>query len=338
MPRDDTSWQQVRVLVTGAGGPAAVSVMKSLQHDPSVQLIAADMDPWAAGLYLVPPDSRTLIPAGLDPDFASAVLARCAALGVHVVVPTVDAEMRPLARARAEYAQAGISLMLAPDQALDLTLDKLALARCCAGQVLVPRTECFDSSLDPASWDYPVVVKPRTGSGSRDISVVASGQELASMDRSAEFIVQEYLPGEEYSIDVLADAYGRVIASVPRVRARVDSGVSVAGRTVHDPELERFGATVVTATGLTYIANVQCRRNVAGRAALLEVNPRAPGALPLTMASGVDMPMLAMDSLRGRPVPERVDFREVAMVRFLDERFIELAQVEKVAATQKVPA
>ena len=85
--------------------------------------------------------------------------------------------------------------------------------------MLVPRTEPFDAALDPAAWDYPVVVKPRTGSGSRDISVVLSSQELAGMARSADFIVQEYLPGEEYSIDVLADAAGHVMASVPRLRA-----------------------------------------------------------------------------------------------------------------------
>ena len=307
-------------------------MIKSLCRDPSVRLLAADMDPWAAGLYLLPPEARTLIPAGLDPGFAAAVLARCTALGVDVLIPTVDAEMRPLARARAGYAQAGISLMLAPDRALDVTLDKLALARACAGQVPVPRTEPFDAALDPASWDYPVVHKPRTGSGSRDISVLRSAAELAALDRSAEFIVQQYLPGEEYSIDVLADAGGRVLAAVPRVRARVDSGVSVAGRTLHDPELERLGAAVARITGLSYIANVQFRRDAAGRPALLEVNPRAPGALPLTMASGVDMPRLALDSLRGRRVPEHVDFREVAMVRFLDERFIDLAEVRQVAA------
>jgi carbamoyl-phosphate synthase large subunit len=269
MARDDLSHKQIRVLVTGVGGPAAVSVIKSLKLDPTVQLLAADMDPWAAGLYLVPADARTLIPAGLDPDFASAVLARCVALGVHVLIPTVDAEMRPLAQARAEYAAAGIELMLAPERALDLTLDKLALARCCEGQVRVPRTERFDDAVDPGSWDYPVILKPRTGSGSRDISVVASARELAGLERSEEFIVQEYLPGEEYSIDVLSDTRSHVIAAVPRVRARVDSGVSVAGRTVHDPELEQ---------------------------------------------------------------PDHVDFHEVAMVRFLEERFMDLSEVQKVAA------
>ena len=98
MPRHDVSQQPIRVLVTGAGGPAAVSVIKSLRHDPTVQLLAADMDAWAAGLYLLPPDARTLIPAGLDPGFASAVLARCAALGVNVLIPTVDARDAPAGR------------------------------------------------------------------------------------------------------------------------------------------------------------------------------------------------------------------------------------------------
>jgi len=324
--------RHVRVLVTGAGGPAAISVMKSLGNDPTVDLVAADMDPWASGLYLVRADARTLIPAGLDPGFSGALLARCVALGVNIVIPTVDSEMRPLDRARADFADAGIELMLAPGPALAVTLDKLALARRCEGHVRVPRTECFDAALDPGSWTYPVVVKPRTGSGSRDISIVASSEALAALDTSTDFLVQEYLPGEEYSIDVLADATGRVVSSVPRVRSRVDSGVSVAGRTIHDAELEQFGSSVVAATGLTYISNVQARRDVAGNPALLEVNPRVPGTLPLTVASGVDMPRMALDSLRGRPLPEHADFREIAMVRYLEERFIGLSEVEKVTA------
>jgi len=319
-------------MITGVGGPAAVSVMKSLSADASVSLIAADMDPWAAGLYLVPPEARTLVPAGDDPHFADATLARCAAMGVDVLIPTCDAELLPLGKARDEFRRAGIELLLAPDLALDVCLDKLALAERCAGHVPVPRTERLDKVADPESWTYPVMVKPRRGSGSRGISVVASSAELARLDPSPDYLVQDYLPGAEYSVDVLADVTGHVVASVPRVRERVDSGVSVAGRTVHDAELERFGAGVARAAGLTYVANVQFRRDAAGRPALLEVNPRFPGAMPLTVASGVDMPLMALDSLRGRPLPQHADFREAAVVRYLEERFVELGEVQRVAA------
>jgi carbamoyl-phosphate synthase large subunit len=320
----------LRVLVTGAGGPAAIAAMKSLRAEESVQLIAADMDPWAAGLYLTP--ERTLVPAGAAPDFTAVLLDLCRTLGVDVVLPTVDAELQPLARAREEFAAAGVALLLAPAAALDVILDKLTLAEHCAGVVRVPRTELFGPSLDPAGWTYPVVVKPRRGSGSRGVVIVDSAAELAALDRSPNFIeqgliVQEFLPGEEYSVDVLADAAGQVIASVPRLRARVDSGVSVGGRTVHDAEIEWFGRAVAQATGVTYVANVQCRRTAEGIPALLEVNPRMPGTLGLTIASGVDMPRLALAALLGRPVPASLDFCERAVVRFLDERILDPAEI-----------
>jgi carbamoyl-phosphate synthase large subunit len=318
-----------RVLVTGAGGPAAIAAMKSLGADPSVELVAADMDPWAAGLYLVPAAARTILPAGAAADFTDVLLDRCRALDVQVVLPTVDAELLPLAGAREAFAARGTSLLLAPGAALEVILDKLALARHCAGVVRVPRTEPLGSGTDPAAWIYPVVVKPRTGSGSRGFRLVGSPAELAALGHAPGLIVQEFLPGEEYSIDVLADASGHVIASVPRLRARVDSGVSVGGRTVHDAELEAFGRTVAEATGISFVANVQAKRDAGGRPALLEVNPRMPGTLGLTIASGVDMPRLALDSLRGLPVPAALGFRERAVVRFLDEVVIDPAEVER---------
>src|ERR1019366_1733944 len=216
MPQPEFQPRPLRVLVTGAGGPAAIAVMKSLRPDPAVELIAADMDPWAAGLYLLPPDRRTLLPAGGAPTFVTVLLERCLDMLVDVVIPTVDAELRPRAAA---------GLMLAPRRSLELTLDKLALTRHCADIVRVPRTECLTDDLDPGSWAYPLIVKPRTGSGSAGISLVWSAAELAAMERSADRIVQEYLPGAEYSIDVLADRDGRVVSAVPRLRARVDSGI-----------------------------------------------------------------------------------------------------------------
>jgi carbamoyl-phosphate synthase large subunit len=270
------------------------------------------------------------------------LLAQCVRLGVDVILPTVDAELRPLAHAREAFKAAGIDLLLAPAAALDVILDKLLLAEHCAAVVRVPRTELFGPFVDPDSWSYPVIVKPREGSGSRGIVMVGSAAELAklaALDLTAPLLVQEFLPGEEYSVDVLADADGRVVASVPRLRARVDSGVSVGGRTVHDAEVEWFGRTVAQATGVTFVANVQCKRDQGGSPALLEVNPRMPGTLGLTIASGVDMPRLALASLLGQPLPATIDFRDLAVIRFLDERFVDPADISSVGLPlERTPA
>jgi carbamoyl-phosphate synthase large subunit len=143
-------------------------------------------------------------------------------------------------------------------------------------------------------------------------------------------LVQENLPGQEYSVDVLADRRGRVVASVPRIRQRVDSGVSVGGYTLDDQELERFARAVVETVGLAYVSNVQIRRDADGRPALLEVNPRVPGSLALTVAAGVDMARLAVDSIRGAKLPAHIAHREVAMVRFLADLEVEIDQLVEV--------
>jgi carbamoyl-phosphate synthase large subunit len=114
---------------------------------------------------------------------------------------------------------------------------------------------------------------------------------------------------------------------VPRTRARVDSGVAIAGRTVHDEELESAAASIARAIGLVGVANVQLRRDRAGRAVLLEVNPRFPGALPLTIAAGVDIPSLVADLFLGREIPSKIPFREVASVRFLEDVILEVDEV-----------
>jgi len=316
----------VRVLVTGAGGPAAIAVFRALQDDPTVTLLAADMDPWAAGLYLVAPEDRVVVPAGLSPGFVGTLLAECVTRGVDLLVPTVDCELEPVARAAARFEAAGVRLLLPPPAVLAVTLDKLALATACADVVRVPRTESA-ATTDPLSWTYPVIVKPRRGAGSRGVAVVHAADDLVARDLGDDMLVQEFLPGEEYSVDVLADPTGRVVAAVPRVRQRVDSGVSVAGYTVLDHELEAFAVAVVEALGLPFVSNVQIRRDGDGRPSLLEINPRVPGSLALTVAAGVDMARLAVDALRGRPLPDRMTHRPVAMVRYLADHVVELDDI-----------
>jgi carbamoyl-phosphate synthase large subunit len=319
----------VRVLVTGAGGPAGVAVIRTLLAEPDIEVHAADIDPYASGLYLVEDGRRWLVPPGAAPEYVAEVRELCRAERIDVVVPTVDAELLPLARARAAFAADGAILASADEPVLATVLDKYRLVQACAGRVHTPRTALLDDDLDLASWTFPVVVKPRRGSGSRGFSVVESPEALAALGPDDTMIVQEYLPGDEYSLDVLADLDGRVVAVVPRERLRVDSGVSVAGRTLHDPELDTLARQVAAAVGLTLVSNVQCRRDRAGRAALLEVNPRFPGAMPLTVHSGVNMPRLCLAAVLGRPLPETVPHRDTVMVRFLEERFPEPAQLAR---------
>jgi carbamoyl-phosphate synthase large subunit len=314
-----------RVLVTGVGGPAGVAVLRSLLRRPDVELFAGDMDGWASGLYLVPADRRRILEPGLSPTFVDGIRSLCAQDRIDVVISTVDVELPPLAACRDDLAGA---VLAAPSLAtLDVTLDKWELAQRCAPLLRVPVTRLLNEDGISLNWTFPVIVKPRRGAGSRGVRLVPDRAALEAIGPDESLIIQENLPGDEYSVDVLSAGDGTVVAAVPRTRTRVDSGVSIAGRTVHDDGLESTAAAVARAIGLRGVANVQLRRDTEGVPALLEVNPRFPGALPLTIAAGVDMPSLVLDLALGVHIPPRIEFADLANVRFLEDVFVDPSEI-----------
>jgi carbamoyl-phosphate synthase large subunit len=324
---------QPRILVTGAGGPSAVSILRDMVDEP-VTMLAADLDPFAAGLYLVEADQRALLPRGDDPDFAPALLDLCRRLSADAVIPTVDTELLPVARMRDQFAAAGTTVIGASVKTLEACLDKAVLAELCDPLVRVPRTQIVDDAFDAADVALPVIVKPRSGSGSRGIRLVERREELEALERDGTLLVQEHLPGPEFSLDVIARADGHVAGVVPRERLKVDSGIAVTGRTLHDDALETYARKVAEAIELTTVANVQVKQTAAGEPALLEVNPRFPGTMPLTIASGIDMPKLAIGEALGTPIPDGpLPFDDIAMVRFFQERFFPFDDITSLQRT-----
>lgn len=316
-----------RVLVTGVGGPAGVAVLRSLLKRDDIDVYAADMDGWASGLYLVPDDRRRIVPAGRSATFVDDVMTMCRLDEIDVLFSTVDVELPGLAARRDDLLELGTRLAAPTLETLTVCLDKWLLAERCAPSVAVPVTRLLNTQGRSYDWSFPVIVKPRSGAGSRGVRLVADREALEALGDDETNIIQENLPGDEFSVDVLAGLDGAVIAAVPRSRERVDSGVSIAGRTVRRAELSETAAAVAQAIGLTGVANVQLRYSSRGVPALLEVNPRFPGAMPLTIAAGVDMPSLLHDLVMGREVPATVDFAELANVRFLEDVFIDPADV-----------
>lgn len=324
-----------RVLVTGTGGPSGISVMRALEGE-RLDVFSADIDPYAAGLYLVGEERRALIPRGDSEGFAEFVLELCERLGIDVLIPTVDSELVPLASERERLAAAGTTLVLASEETLRTCLDKWQLHLRCQGAVRVPDSAIADEAFDPSKPELPVIVKPRVGSGSRGIRLVESREELERIERDGSLLVQEHLPGAEYSLDTLARADGRVIAVVPRARLKVDSGIAVTGRTVPDERLEEVGRRVAERIGLNSVANIQVKEAADGEPALLEVNPRFPGTMPLTVASGVNMPKLCVDDALGSPLPEEpVPFKALAMIRYFEERFFDFEEIERMQELER---
>jgi len=321
----------MRVVLTGAGGAAAVAFMKAVAHE-DVEVHAADMDPLAPGLFMVPAHQRHQVPPGTHPSFAARLLELCHRVDADVVVPTVDVELRAVARAARAFEAHDIVPIVASDAALATCLDKAALMQA-VGPEVAPRWAVLDEAFDPRDWAFPLIAKPRSGAGGRGVVRVDRPGGLAALPRDGQLLVQELLPGEEYSVDVVLSPRGELWAAVPRSRLKVDSGVAVVGRTVRDPELQRLAEHAATAAGLSWVANVQLKRDAHGTPRLLEINARFPGTMSLTVASGINMPSLALSMARElacgrRPARPTLRFAELGMVRTWHERFVVVDELQ----------
>ncbi len=315
--------ERLNVLVTGAGGAAAIAFLRAVEQDPNVTVHMCDMDPNAQGLYLVAPAFRHLLPAAQAPDYMERLLCLCHQYAIDVVVPTVDCELPKVSAHRRTFAEAGIHLICAERRAVMLCNDKLRLMKSLpADKPWLGWAAPYDETFDFDAVKVPFIIKPRAGSGGRDVTLIRSRDDLLGIPTDGRFLAQEYLPGLEYSVDTYCDANNRAVARVVRERIKVDSGVAVVSRTVRAPQVANAAAEIATAIGLRYVSNIQFKLDRNGQPKLLEINARFPGTMPLTVAAGVNMPAMCLREARRDSLASNYDYRCMAMVRSWQETFL----------------
>jgi carbamoyl-phosphate synthase large subunit len=276
--------------------------------------IATDVNPLAPALYHA--DRYELVPRIDDPDYVPALRRLVDANAVRLIVPLTDLDQAVLAAARDELG----ALVLLPDAD---TVERLAdkyRAHLLFEERGIPSPPTWLPDDVPEDASFPVLVKARSGFGSRHIYRAADRAELEFFLRytPVDSIVQACLGGEEFSIDVFCDLRGRCLNAIPRTMIESKGGESIKGMTIRDETLIEFGRFVAETLALVGPANVQCFREPDGTHLVTDINPRFGGGFPLPLAAGGRYPELALALARGEePDPRLGDFREgIVMTRF----------------------
>jgi carbamoyl-phosphate synthase large subunit len=145
---------------------------------------------------------------------------------------------------------------------------------------------------------FPAMVKPRWGSGARNILPAKDPDAAEFLVRYIEepAMVQWLMDGPEFSIDTLSDLDGRCLNAIPRSMIESRGGESIKGTVIDDPELVDLGRRVVEALGTRGPCTVQVFRDREIGLGITDVNTRFGGAFPA--------PMYA--AMPGRTYPELI--------------------------------
>jgi carbamoyl-phosphate synthase large subunit len=260
--------------------------------------IAADPNPLAPAQYAA--HVRVKVPLIEDPEYVPALAALCEEHGVGAVVPLTDLDIEVLARAREERRLPSLTPSAEVARA---TYDKYE-THLLLGRLGLPSPPTVLPEQEPEG--YPVMVKPRRGSGARSIHLARDRAEkdffvqYVSAPRagyaSEPVMVQRAMGGPELSIDCIGDLQGRCLNAIPRTMGESRGGESIKGRVVRDEELIELGRSAMEALQVRGPATIQVFRDPDIGLGITDVNTRFGGAFPA--------PVYA--ALPGRSYPELI--------------------------------
>lgn len=137
-------------------------------------------------------------------------------------------------------------------------------------------------------WRFDDKATPMSAFTHPDSRKVHPEMYLYALEQQDDFkplVLMPYLPGPEYSIDMLVEK-GQVIAAIARRKEGALQYIEQSGPAF---ELGKQCAQVMQADGLV---NVQTRNNENGEPVLLEINMRPSGGIGYTLHSGTNLPAL----------------------------------------------
>lgn len=292
--------KELRILFTGAG--RRVELLQAFRQAAqvlgvSLKLYGADMAGTAPALAFC--DHSRKICAMKDEDYIPQLLEICKKDRIDLVIPTIDTDLLVLSEHREAFQKAGVAVMISALDKVRLCRDKnetTAFFHACG--LKAPETV---NDYKVYAGPYPCFIKPKDGSSSIDAYRVDEKEQLLTYaERVKDYIIQPFIDGKEYTVDIFCDLEGNPIYITPRERLAVRSGEVLKTRIALDERIITECKELVRQFVPCGPITVQLiREKETGDDYYIEINPRYGGGAPLSMKAGADSAQMTLRLLMG---------------------------------------
>jgi carbamoyl-phosphate synthase large subunit len=294
------------------------------------RIVAVDASLQAPALHFA--DNFWQTPRCDDPAFLPRLLEIAGREGIDLIVPTIDPELPVYAGARQILARRGVHIPISAPETIAICRDKQLAHRWLGRHGFpAPWQQSLAAACSRPNGRFPVIIKPRLGSGSVGVRRVASNQELQAIIATApspawlaDHVVEEIAPGQEHTINVFIDARGVSVAAVPHRRIEVRAGeVSKAVTVKHNGLMGVAQGIAQALPGARGPLSIQCFLAPDGSVRVTEINARFGGGYPLTHQAGARFTDWIVKEFLSIPVSRCDDWADnLTMLRFDREIFL----------------
>jgi carbamoyl-phosphate synthase large subunit len=272
-------------------------------------------------------DKTYVAPPVSSPNYIPFLLNVCRKETISVLLSLFDQDLSELAKNRQSFEEIGVCLIVPDGQIVNLCFDKLLTAAfLCRIGIKTPITvDTLRQSLDgikAGRLSFPLIVKPRWGTGSLSSEMVHGAGELrffhrflarnlansylscAGADKANRLIVQQVIRGDEYGLDVVNDLRGNFVTCFVRKKMGMRAGETDTAVSVKDHDLFAVGKTIGTALKHISILDVDLIVDSQGTPYVIDLNPRFGGGYPFSHVAGANVPAALLSWCEGRE-PDR---------------------------------
>ncbi|MHA1252757.1 MAG: ATP-grasp domain-containing protein [Candidatus Helarchaeota archaeon] len=280
----------INVLIPGAGGAAAICTIQSLKLvNYKGALITTDSNKLSAGFYLA--DRKYIIPRATDKNFIDKAKDIIIKNQIKVILPTSGYDIIPYSRNKEEIEELDVFVAMSDYEVINNCINKLKTYKK-LGKSLMVKT-----SKNVEEIGFPCILKPIKGKGSRNIYLCNNKSEFEIICKHINknnFIIQEYLPGKEFTVDVLSDFKAKPIFCLSRERIEIKAGITFKGRVFRHKEIESLCMRAAQKIGLKGPSCIQIKLDKNNNPKIIEINPRIGGASIFSTYANFNIPLLTI--------------------------------------------
>lgn len=276
-----------RILVTGVG--RRIELMQAFREAASklnitLKLIGADMAGTAPALAYC--DYYRNVCAMKDPAYIDELLTICREEKIDLLMPTIDTDLLVLSQNVDRFEQIGTRVMISAPDKIAICRDKNYTSDFFVECGLKAPKPCNDYMQ--YDGPFPCFIKPKDGSSSINAFKVNSAEELPDYAaRVEDYIIQPFIDGTEYTVDIFCDFEGNPIYVTPRIRLAVRSGEVLKTEIKDDAQIIEESMKLIKRYKPCGPITVQLiRQKETGDDYYIEINPRYGGGAPLSMKAG----------------------------------------------------
>ncbi len=295
------------------------------------KLVGADLSFTAPAIHIV--DKKYQICPISSVNYIPELRNICVNENIDVLISLLDTDLFILAENKKEFEEIGTKVLISSKEVVDICRDKVKTYKFLKTNCIdTPKLVKYEEVLSGENNFFPLILKPSKGSASKGVKKINNLDELNFHYYKIEDpILQEYVTGTEYTVDVLVDLEGKIRCIVPRERLEVRAGEVSKGVTVKDQRIIIVVQKCIDALkGALGPITVQGFLNNEGKYKITEINPRFGGGHPLSIAAGADFPRWIIEFFLGTNPKIKIDgWNEgVVMLRYDDAIFVNIDNIE----------